>query len=215
MCFEFIFSSIIVAYQNNDTFAEAVLAGRAMASDYGSPGTGFDLSAEEESSVAAVEVSCHGQNNLFRRLYTVDGKSVANVMTAIVSVDKGRVHGVTWDYGTSVSACWFCGGPGDNRCQHNAYSSSHANVTMVPISTYDSVTYGLDCMQPVRSTCNDPRNCDLQIYVVFSGTDKDGRYMKSASRRLSRFASYSIGSIYAAAYTTSSTIAKDAKTIVG
>jgi hypothetical protein len=41
--------------------------------------------------------------------------------------------------------------------------------------------------------------CDLSVYVVFTGTDVNGRYLKSAGLRFSRFKSYSIGTLYKSA----------------
>lgn len=41
--------------------------------------------------------------------------------------------------------------------------------------------------------------CDLSVYIVFTGTDVNGRYLKSAGLRFSRFKSYSIGTLYKSA----------------
>lgn len=41
--------------------------------------------------------------------------------------------------------------------------------------------------------------CDLTVYVVFTGTDVDGRYLKSAGLRLSRFSMFSMSSLYRSA----------------
>ncbi len=42
----------------------------------------------------------------------------------------------------------------------------------------------------------DPAQCQLSVYISWTGTDKNGNFLQSSSRRFSLFSSYSINSYF-------------------
>lgn len=131
-------------------------------------------------------------------------------MTAIISVKKGVVQGVSWDEG-----CYFCTA---EMCDYNLYSKPEESATgrlsgqgqtcysaVESCSGYStnasdaSVTVGDGSSAGSNSTStstNTTAQCDLTIYVGWTGTDKNGDYLGSASLRMSQFSKYSIGSFF-------------------
>jgi len=70
--------------------------------------------------------------------------------------------------------------------------------------TWDDGCYGCSDLPCYEATCG-IRNincyagkvdCDIKIYLGWFGTDKSGRYLTSAGKRLSRFRAYSVKSAY-------------------
>ncbi|CAN0367989.1 unnamed protein product, partial [Hapterophycus canaliculatus] len=98
--------------------------------------------------------------------------------TEVVLVDKGEVTGITWDDG-----CHFCG---SDRCEQNTYDYSGELI--------DGEASGKDCYWPDSECLNDGNLnevsalCQLTVYVVWTGTDADGNYFTSFSKRLSMYA---------------------------
>ena len=80
----------------------------------------------------------------------------------------------------------------------------------------DTITKARDCTGPTcykyNKYCIDG-NCDLKIFVVWTGTDSEGNYFTSASLRFSRFAKYSINDLYASAKQNTLTVATEAKEV--
>jgi hypothetical protein len=123
-----------------------------------------------------------------------------SIFTAIINVDKGRVTGITWDDG-----CHFCARK--TECAFNTYDYSGSNSTVpaggndcfftdeacaVGSQSGDNASNSTDAQgsdtNPVRSDV-----CQLTVYVVWSGTDKNGLKFTSQQKRLSRFAGPSVG----------------------
>ena len=145
-----------------------------------------------------------------RKIYKYDsgdGKRVMNVYTAIVHVNMGEVTGVSWDEG-----CFFCAV--DTCDASTALQTINANTTEVTgyeqlkqSNTAFASLYGENCYTDVGAsggcaqTCSPgkPCACDLTVYVVWTGTDANGKYMKSAGLRFSRFESFSLNTLYASA----------------
>lgn len=50
-------------------------------------------------------------------------------------------------------------------------------------------------MRGMCATANST-DCDFRLLISFIGTDKNGRYMKSANMRMSQFNKYSITTLY-------------------
>jgi hypothetical protein len=123
-----------------------------------------------------------------------------SIFTAIINVDKGRVTGITWDDG-----CHFCARK--TECAFNTYDYSGSNGS-VPAGGNDCFFTDAACeigsnSNDTSSTINDPQGsetnpvrsdvCQLTVYVVWSGTDKNGLKFTSQQKRLSRFAGPSVG----------------------
>lgn len=107
-----------------------------------------------------------------------------NVITAIVIVDKGDIIDITYDDG-----CFFCDPNDDTVCLLDTFSQNPPSI----IQDEDYKNCGLDV-----STC-DSSNCDLNFYVVWTGTDANGEFMRSAGMRFSRFRSFGVEGLYSAA----------------
>ncbi|KAG6962900.1 hypothetical protein JG688_00008397 [Phytophthora aleatoria] len=135
---------------------------------------------------------------------------ISPYMTAIISVKKGVVQGVSWDEG-----CYFCT---VDMCAYNLFSKpeettsarlsgqgktcytsvdsctgNSSNSSDASIDVGDSTTAGSNA---TSSTTNTTAQCDITIYVGWTGTDKNGDYLGSASLRMSQFSKYSIGSFF-------------------
>ncbi|GLE03363.1 hypothetical protein PINS_up012253 [Pythium insidiosum] len=116
------------------------------------------------------------------KLYASDAGHIYPFLTAIISVKKGQVQGVSWDDG-----CYFCG---SEMCEPNLYrfaSNVSSRVAKEGYTCYNNV-----------ATCSGPNatSCDLTIYIGWTGTDSKGNYLSSAGLRMSQFTKYSIGSYF-------------------
>ncbi|GMI41625.1 hypothetical protein TrCOL_g11903 [Triparma columacea] len=100
-------------------------------------------------------------------------------MTAIITVDMGTITGITWDEG-----CTFCL---ESECVENTYEFTGALKEGGGKACYldDTTCINGDEVSEV---------CPLQVYAVWTGTDADGSYLKSAEVRFSQFKSYSMTS---------------------
>lgn len=140
------------------------------------------------------------------------GPRVHTVYTAIITVAEGIITGVTWDDG-----CYGCTyrapNIGDAGCSDSIMSVNSTSKTYNIMSKdspnnayfngYWDTLCGSGCQTCYSSKawcdekCKDKVfcDCDLTIYVVFTGTDASGRYLKSAGLRFSRFQAYSLNSL--------------------
>lgn len=107
-----------------------------------------------------------------------------SIFTAIISVDKGKVNGIAWDDG-----CHFCA---HTYCDTNTFDYGTSNST-IPDSSED-------CFWEDNRICVDPTDpslvsdvCQLQVYVVWAGTDSKGNNFQSQQKRLGNFAGRSVG----------------------
>lgn len=53
-----------------------------------------------------------------------------------------------------------------------------------------------DCYIADEDCAADPTQCQLTVYVSWTGTDRNGNYLTSSSRRFSLFSSYSVNSYF-------------------
>lgn len=112
-----------------------------------------------------------GQTTSSYRRRAQDG-SVAPFFTMIFEIKDGTPTAISWDDG--------CFG-GSTGCPTSLCYDKH------------------NCAVK-RSTCiGEKHECDLKFYAGWFGTDKNGRYLVSAGRRLSRFRGYSLNDAYDAA----------------
>lgn len=49
--------------------------------------------------------------------------------------------------------------------------------------------FSRECYQDDADCADKPENCSLQMFIVWSGTDKNGNYLMSQQMRLSNFKS--------------------------
>ena len=101
-------------------------------------------------------------------------------VTAVVVLKDGVVQGISWDEG-----CHMCASESE-ECQANQFfKGKHLmDADGQPLKGLGS---GLTCGVSREECDKYPGACDLTVYVAWTGTDKAGNYMKSSSKRFSRF----------------------------
>jgi len=109
------------------------------------------------------------------------GSHVAHVLSLVINLRDGLISSFAWDNG--------CAACGPQRCMKSAVSLDR---NMIP----GAEKFGRGSCGRTYVQCEDPKACDLQILVTWAGTDKEGRHLQSAGRRLSRFSGSTIGSLY-------------------
>ena len=120
------------------------------------------------------------------------GGIVFPIITAVITADRGTVTDVYWDDG-----CYLCADDGNTAessmgCMPNAYTLQGKATTVA-----DGL--GKDCGL-TRDKCLTKSDtfCDLNLYVVWTGTDMNGNYFRSAGKRFSRFREYAMPSLFSA-----------------
>lgn len=139
------------------------------------------------SSNTNVTVFASSQKSLsFVRKYYDADFGVFPYLTAVINVKKGVVQGIAWD-----DACVFCR---EARCLENTFDFS-GNVAMPReptrgcyLSIEECDRFAADATANSGTSGNSNENvCDLKLYAVWTGTDSDGNYLKSSSKRFSAF----------------------------
>lgn len=139
---------------------------------------GLPNSALTETFPANSNITVHAESQTalsFQKLYYDGDEKVFPFLTAIVTVKEGNVTGISWD-----NACVFCG---SSECHPNTYGFDGEMTTeeeaQQPIG---------GCSMPVQDCkLSDKAECDLLMYVVWTGTDSNGRDFKSSANRFSAF----------------------------
>lgn len=100
--------------------------------------------------------------------------------TLVVTMEDGYITKQEWD--DDCSLCSLCSVEG--TCGED-----------------ESICVDYNCAsQPVACTSRGgPTDCDLKIYIGWTGTDKNGVYLTSAGKRLSQFRKWSLNAAYNAA----------------
>jgi hypothetical protein len=110
------------------------------------------------------------------------GSHVAHMLSLVVNLRNGLITSFYWDNG-----CDACGG---QRCMKSALS---LDKSMIP----GAEKLGTGSCGRTYVKCQDKQGaCDLEILVTWAGTDKDGRHLTTAGRRLSKFGGATLGSMY-------------------
>lgn len=111
----------------------------------------------------------------FQKLYYNGVDKVFPFLTAIIAVEKGDVTGITWDDGCVFGA--------EEECEDNAYGFDGEIATeedaKQPVGSYHYTVDG--CKK------NEKAECDIMLYVVWTGTDSKGNDFKSSANRFSAF----------------------------
>lgn len=103
------------------------------------------------------------------------------VITAIVLVDEGKIVDITYDDG-----CFFCDENDASKCVLDTFIQDPPSILQNDDYRNCALT---------DSECSGT-NCDLNFYVVWSGTDVNGEFMRSAGMRFSRFRSFGVEGLY-------------------
>lgn len=118
----------------------------------------------------------------FQKLYYNGDDKIFPFLTAIIAVEKGTVTGITWD-----DACVFCG---NGECEDNTYNYDGE------LATKEEAQQPVGGCHTAVAVCKLPSTeaeCDLLLYVVWTGTDANGRDFASSANRFSAFPSQSWG----------------------
>lgn len=107
-----------------------------------------------------------------------DASRVFPFLTAVVDVKDGIVSGIAWD-----DACVFCN---KARCLENMYNFDGQLASELNIKSPSKGCYYTE------EECNKIHaeggtDCDITLYVVWTGTDVDGKSFQSSGNRFSAF----------------------------
>jgi|EP00945_MAST-04E_sp_MAST-4E-sp1_P007781 hypothetical protein len=208
---------------NNATYAPMTISnGEGKCSAGGNFAAG-DYS--EACKYTMIHVESMGKRSMAKayKVFNKDGEAarlVFPVLTAVISVKLGEVMGITWDDG-----CHFCQ-DSTTTCVSNIFTlpknqkfNSTIKVTDDTLKSLKLDGEGKNCQvqagnkygeNPRQENClKTAADCDLKLYVVWTGTDKAGNYFTSASLRFSRFAQYSINDMYGSAKASTLSIASE------
>lgn len=114
----------------------------------------------------------------FQKRYYDSFDKIYPHLTAVIDVSQGVVQGIAWD-----DACLFCS---KNECQENTFDF---NGVLGNTKQFNQPTGGCFLEKPVCIQFNQDlrTDCDLILYVVWTGTDKNGDSMLSSAYRFSAF----------------------------
>mmetsp|Transcript_7392 Transcript_7392/g.21514 ORF Transcript_7392/g.21514 Transcript_7392/m.21514 type:complete len:316 (+) Transcript_7392:289-1236(+) len=120
----------------------------------------------------------------FQKQYYDGNDKVFPYLTAIISVDEGAVTGIIWD-----DACVFCG---PNECLDNTYGYNGNLATKEDAKQSVGACYSTvaACRASTKGATS---KCDLELYVVWTGTDANGKDFTSSANRFSAFPAQSWG----------------------
>lgn len=108
--------------------------------------------------------------------------STVPIYTVVIAATNGVIDSVVFDEG-----CFFCD-EASASCVGNVFVNSSKSVPTTASSSFKS------CTQPcVASTGS---QCDLKLFVTWTGTDANGAFFQSANLRFSRFRQFGVGQIY-------------------
>jgi len=110
-------------------------------------------------------------------------KHIATLLSLVVNMRDGVIHSFAWDNG--------CAACGPQRCMRSALSLD--STSFVPSAELESAG---SCGLSHADCAASKEGCDLQVLITWAGTDKAGRHLQSAGRRLSRFGGATMASIY-------------------
>mmetsp|Transcript_50151 Transcript_50151/g.76277 ORF Transcript_50151/g.76277 Transcript_50151/m.76277 type:complete len:280 (+) Transcript_50151:128-967(+) len=114
----------------------------------------------------------------FQKRYSDGFAKIYPHLTAIIDVKDGVVKGIAWD-----DACIFCG---KGTCEDNTFDF---NGNLGNAEDFGQPVGGCylkedECIESVTAGGTD---CDLLLYVVWTGTDANGLAFQSSSYRFSAF----------------------------
>mmetsp|Transcript_16193 Transcript_16193/g.44862 ORF Transcript_16193/g.44862 Transcript_16193/m.44862 type:complete len:264 (-) Transcript_16193:665-1456(-) len=113
-----------------------------------------------------------------QRIYYDNGNEIFPHLTAVIDVKDGVARGIAWD-----DACVFCT---KKECKENTYDFSGNRGTS---SDLRQPTKGclIEKSECVTFDAAGRTDCDLILYVVWTGTDSKGEAFQSSAYRFSAF----------------------------
>eukprot|EP00594_Rhizosolenia_setigera_P008326 CAMPEP_0178958172 /NCGR_PEP_ID=MMETSP0789-20121207/11434_1 /TAXON_ID=3005 /ORGANISM="Rhizosolenia setigera, Strain CCMP 1694" /LENGTH=597 /DNA_ID=CAMNT_0020640727 /DNA_START=328 /DNA_END=2121 /DNA_ORIENTATION=+ len=146
-----------------------------------------DLVLNENSYQDQVSIHVASQKavSFIRRFYDSEQNKIYPYLTAILDVDNGVVKGIAWD-----DSCVFCRSEPE-RCEENTYDFS--GTSRIGPEKTKGCFFTKDECDKLHS--EGKKDCDLNLYVVWTGTDKNGRLLSSSGSRWSAFPASNIPKI--------------------
>jgi hypothetical protein len=169
---------------------------------------------------ATFDVSAIGAVSTYPRVYKrltytpnaaggADGDIITiPLYTVIISLTDGVVSDIAWDDG-----CFFCP-ENTEECAFSAYSVNGTGAILDPSLRGCRKTSG-ECYPDSYTTAGTNATssaattdvnatlvdggCDLKVFVTFTGTDRNGMYLRSAGKRFSRYRQFGIATAYQSA----------------
>jgi hypothetical protein len=139
----------------------------------------FDIFSSSSSMNRCFPLSVRFKRLSFQKRYFDGYEKVFPYLTAIIDVDRGIVTGITWD-----NACLFCTA---NECEPNTFDfAGNLATESEALQPVGGCGVGLDDCNDLLAQ-GDPTGCDLLLYVVWTGTDSQGRDFRSNAYRFSAF----------------------------
>jgi len=130
------------------------------------------------SEATHIFTSSQSSLSFLRRYYDTTTQHLYPYLTAIIDVRDGVVTGIAWD-----DACIFCQ---RSRCAANTYNFDGSAATTEQISQpADGCYFTRDECVALHAGGTD--DCDLKLYVVWTGTDAQGKVLLSSDSRFSAF----------------------------
>jgi hypothetical protein len=141
--------------------------------------------------------------------------------TAIISAVNGVPNAITFDDG-----CYFCGynnagGPGA-PCSYSGFTTNGSlpidDVAIVNCASDQTVCYpsaSFSNNSNTNSSYATVSSCDLKLYVVWTGTDRNGKYFTSAGMRFSSFRQFGVATAYQGAIDLGNAAVNLAKNAIG
>jgi hypothetical protein len=124
------------------------------------------------SSNITIGITSQDQLSYLRRYYDFELLRIYPYLTAIINVKAGEVTGITWD-----DACEFCD---SDMCEENTVDINGVEVTQKASRQPTKACYFTqeECNSLVAEYARN--DCDMVVYVVWSGTDSNGKTFESA-----------------------------------
>jgi len=124
-----------------------------------------------------VHVASQQALSFIRRYYDEQEEKIYPHLTAIVDVVSGNVDGIAWD-----DSCVFC--RNSDRCEENTYDFAGKLSLLGSEKTKGCFVKKEECDELHAQGQN---LCDLNVYFVWTGSDKNGRILSSSGSRWSAF----------------------------
>ncbi|KAL7534151.1 hypothetical protein ACHAXR_005674 [Thalassiosira sp. AJA248-18] len=152
-------------------------------SSYDVPGSFNGIANQKNNGITinnATHIFAASQSSLsfLRRYYDKTAERIFPYLTAIIDVRDGVVRGIAWD-----DACIFCE---KKQCLANTYNLNGSVATSAQIKQSVNGCY-LDKIECQGFMADGSNKCDLKLYVVWTGTDADGKVLLSSDSRFSMF----------------------------
>jgi hypothetical protein len=127
-----------------------------------------------------VHVASQSQLSWLRVYWDQDANRLFPFLTAIIDLDNGRVTGIAWD-----DSCVFCSG---GRCVENTYDfdGNSADERRSGAPSKGCYFVSEEC-NTIQADASNEVDCNVLLYVVWTGTDVDGKAMQSSANRFSNF----------------------------